>query len=209
MYNSEIMSRFVKPKFAGGLKGANGVGSSQSVSTNEIIKIFLSVDEQGVINEAKFKAFGSATIIATADVACEILIGLSLREAEELHESQILDKLVDMSKERLYAPVLAISAIADAINDYYKRQRRALKQQLRKQGLSEPEIKERLALLDKERDAENSSETGSVYDDYAEDIEDNYLEDEDDVDENDDDLNDEHLSGSSIMAKYFGINKLD
>lgn len=211
MYNNEIMNRFVKPKFAGAVKGASGIGTAQSVTTNEIIKISLKIDENEVITDAKFKAFGGAVIIATADVACEIVEGLSLREAEELHETQIMDKLIDIANDRLYAPVLAINAISDAINDYYKKKRRHEKQKLREQGMSNEEIRAYFEKFDSEQEAKEQAQESGYYDDYDynettdEDFDKDDVEDDEDF-ENEDSAK-EHLSGSAILSKYFGINK--
>ena len=148
MYNNEIMNRFTNPQFVGTLRGANGVGMAQDPNTNEIIKFYLIVDENGIIEDAKFKAFGSAVVIAVADATCQTIIGLSVSEAEELHEVQIIDGLGEIPQARLYAPILAMNAINDAINDYHKKMRRLEKQRLREQGMSDDEIKKYLAKMD-------------------------------------------------------------
>lgn len=187
MYNNEIMKRFANPRFVGTLRGANGVGMAQDPNTNEIIKFYLLVDEDGIINDAKFKAFGCAVVIAIADVTCQTLVGLSVNEAEELHEVQIIDGLGEIPQSRLYAPILAMNAINDAINDYHKNMRKLEKQKLREQGLSNEEIKEYLDAMNDNQQNEDSIKYSSI-----------------DNGNNEEEQIEDPLSGASILAKYFG-----
>ncbi len=187
MYNNEIMKRFANPRFVGTLRGANSVGMAQDPNTNEIIKFYLLVDEDGIINDAKFKAFGCAVVIAIADVTCQTLVGLSVNEAEELHEVQIIDGLGEIPQSRLYAPILAMNAINDAINDYHKNMRKLEKQKLREQGLSNEEIKEYLDAMNDNQQNEDSIKYSSI-----------------DNGNNEEEQIEDPLSGASILAKYFG-----
>lgn len=200
MYNNEIMNRFVNPRFVGTLKGSNGVGMAQDANTNEIIKFYLLVDENGIIEDARFKAFGSAVVIAIADATCQTIIGLSVSDAEELHEVQIVDGLGEIPQERLYAPILAMNAINDAINDYHKRMRRIEKQKLREQGMSDEEIKEHLAAIDDNNQIDAELEPENDENDLF--VEQEHTND-DEIETTNDDAQ-EHLSGTSILAKYFG-----
>ncbi len=204
MYNNEIMNRFTNPQFVGTLRGANGVGMAQDPNTNEIIKFYLIVDENGIIEDAKFKAFGSAVVIAVADATCQTIIGLSVSEAEELHEVQIIDGLGEIPQARLYAPILAMNAINDAINDYHKKMRRLEKQRLREQGMSDDEIKKYLATMENNELFEEPVALEADDEDY--DAEE-YAENNDTTENGNKQSNEdtqEHLSGASILAKYFG-----
>lgn len=204
MYNNEIMNRFTNPQFVGTLRGANGVGMAQDPNTNEIIKFYLIVDENGIIEDAKFKAFGSAVVIAVADATCQTIIGLSVSEAEELHEVQIIDGLGEIPQARLYAPILAMNAINDAINDYHKKMRRLEKQRLREQGMSDDEIKKYLATMENN---ELFEEPVAFEADDADYDAEEYAENNDTTENENEQTNEdtqEHLSGASILAKYFG-----
>lgn len=204
MYNNEIMNRFTNPQFVGTLRGANGVGMAQDPNTNEIIKFYLIVDENGIIEDAKFKAFGSAVVIAVADATCQTIIGLSVSEAEELHEVQIIDGLGEIPQARLYAPILAMNAINDAINDYHKKMRRLEKQRLREQGMSDDEIKKYLAKMDNNEQFEEPVTFEADDEDFEAE---EYAENNDTTENGNEQSNEdpqEHLSGASILAKYFG-----
>ena len=197
MYNNEIMNKFINPQFVGTLKGSNGVGMAQDASTNEIIKFYLLIDEDGIIEDARFKAFGGAVTIAVADATCQTIIGLSVSDAEELHEAQIISELGEIPQERLYAPILAMNAINDAINDYHKRMRRLEKQRLREQGMSDEEIKEYLTTIDESKQVESENDEYELFEEQEN------VNVDDESEKIDDELQ-EHLSGASILAKYFG-----
>jgi len=204
MYNNEIMNRFKNPQFVGILRGANGVGMAQDPNTNEIIKFYLLVDDDGIIEDAKFKAFGSAVVIAVADATCQTLVGLSVNEAEELHEVQIIDGLGEIPQARLYVPILVMNAINDAINDYHKKARRLEKQKLREQGMSDEEVEKHFAKIDGDEKLAQSNETENDYDDYEseyDEYDDDSLETET---EHSTEESKDHLNGSAILAKYFG-----
>ena len=67
MYSNEVLNRFKNPKFAGALRGANAIGKAGSDACGDIVKIYLLVDEDGVISLAKFKAFGGVSTIVACD----------------------------------------------------------------------------------------------------------------------------------------------
>ncbi len=121
MYNEEIMERFLNPKYAGMIRGASGVGTAKDTNTNEVIKLYISVNEDKIINDAKFKAFGSPVTIAVADALAQMIIGRQIFEIEELNESNILKMFTELPEERMYTVFLAIDALNDTIDDYTKK----------------------------------------------------------------------------------------
>ncbi len=69
MFSERILKRFTDPKYAGGLRGANGTGKSGESSSGDLIKIYILVNEENVITDAKFKAYGGVCTIAACDVS--------------------------------------------------------------------------------------------------------------------------------------------
>lgn len=148
MYNKDIMERFISPKYAGIIRGANGVGSAQDPNTNEMIKFYINVNEDAVICEAKFKAFGSPVVIAVADATAQMIIGMPIIEAEELNEARVLNMFDDIPQERMYSIFLAIDALNDTIDDYAKRLRKLQNKLLKEQGAQQQSANENAELLD-------------------------------------------------------------
>ena len=125
MYSNEVLNRFKNPKFAGALRGANAIGKAGSDACGDIVKIYLLVDEDGVISLAKFKAFGGVSTIVACDEACEILAGLSLEEALSLTSDEIFDQFQGgVPQDKAYSTVVVEEAINNAVEDYYKRKER-------------------------------------------------------------------------------------
>ena len=120
MYNQKIMSRFNNPYNAGSLKGANANGKSGSVETGELIKIYLAIDEDNVINNAKFKAYGSAVTIAVCDYVCDLLCNRDFDDALTITSNDILNGL-DIPNTKLATANTVIDATRNAIDTYIKK----------------------------------------------------------------------------------------
>ena len=91
MYNERLMQVFARPKNVGIIKGADAVGEATN-SIGEISKIYITVKE-GVIVEAKFKAYGSATVIASSSVLTVLMKGKTIDEAINITKKDIISEL--------------------------------------------------------------------------------------------------------------------
>lgn len=121
MYNQTVMTKFLRPENAGALRGANAVGKAGNSSCGDVIKLYLLVDEEGVVEEAKFKTFGCPAAIACSDVACDLVRGLKIDEALDVSSKEIFDELGGLEDSRVYCSVLAEDAIKLAVENYYKK----------------------------------------------------------------------------------------
>ena len=121
MYNQTVMTKFLRPENAGALRGANAVGKAGNSSCGDVIKLYLLVDEEGVVEEAKFKTFGCPAAIACSDVACDLVRGLKIEEALDVSSKEIFDELGGLDDSRVYCSVLAEDAIKLAVENYYKK----------------------------------------------------------------------------------------
>ena len=74
MYNKKVMEIFQNPQNVGEIKGASGVGTVGNEACGDIMKLFLKIDENDVIIDAKFKTFGCAAAIVSSSVTKEIII---------------------------------------------------------------------------------------------------------------------------------------
>ena len=126
MYTKRVLDIFQDPQNAGGMKGANGVGKVGGTSCSDVMKIYLLI-EDGVVQDASFKTFGSCAAIASTDVACELVKGRTLQEAANLTGTEILQELGELPQNKIYTTVLAEQAVKAALDDYYKRQEKLQK----------------------------------------------------------------------------------
>lgn len=121
MYNSKVLEIFKNPKNVGTLRGANGVGTVGNAACGDIMKIYLKISDDGIIEDAKFKTFGCAAAIVTTSITTELIIGKTIEEALAIKNSQIIEILGGLPSIKIHCSVLAEEAIHAAIDDYNKR----------------------------------------------------------------------------------------
>lgn len=121
MYNKKVMSIFQNPNNVGAMQGANGVGKSESNDCGELIKLFLKINEDGIVEDVKFKAFGCVATIASASVATDLIKNQTIKGAMEIGSADIIQQLGELPENKKFCAILAESAIQNAIDDYYKR----------------------------------------------------------------------------------------
>ncbi len=127
MYSQQIIDRFKNPKNAGSLRGANGVGKVGNAACGDIMKMYLKISDEGIIEDAKFKTFGCCAAIASTDVACDLIKGKTIDEALKVTNKDVFNILGTMPAHKIHCSVLAEETIRDAIEDYYKRREKANK----------------------------------------------------------------------------------
>ena len=82
MYSKAIMNEFYNTENFGVIRGANGVGKVVCDIGNEIIKIFITVDGDK-ITSAEYQTYGGVVAIALTSFANNLMIGKTLKEAQE------------------------------------------------------------------------------------------------------------------------------
>jgi nitrogen fixation NifU-like protein len=128
MYTQKTLDIFKNPQNAGGLQGANGVGKVVDATFGDVIKFYLKIDEKEVIEQARFKTMGGVVSIAASSLVTELVKGLSLKDAKELDEGNILEVLEQVSQEKFCLLTSTIEALNEAIEDYYKRKEKEEKE---------------------------------------------------------------------------------
>lgn len=121
MFSNEILERFKNPVNAGGMRGADGTGKAGEVEGGEIVKIYLSINEKEIIENAKFKAYGGVLTIVGSDIACEMIEGGSIEHAMKVTSKDILEKLEGVPQNKTFVASLIEEAIKNAIEDFYKK----------------------------------------------------------------------------------------
>lgn len=121
MYNKKVMSIFQNPKNAGGMKGANGIGKVGNAGCGDIMKIYLKINDEKVIEDARFKTFGCCAAIASTDVACDLIKGKTIDEALKVTNKDVFEVLGDLPAQKIHCSVLAEEAIRAAVDNYYEK----------------------------------------------------------------------------------------
>ena len=71
MYTEKVMDHFQHPRNMGEIENASGVGTVGNAKCGDIMRIYLDIDDNGIINDVKFKTFGCGAAVATSDRTCK------------------------------------------------------------------------------------------------------------------------------------------
>ncbi len=121
MYSDKVMDHFSNPRNVGEIENADGVGEVGNASCGDIMKIFLTV-EDNVIKDVKFKTFGCGAAIATSSMVTEMAIGKTIEEALELTNAAVAEALDGLPAQKLHCSNLAADALHEAIKNYKEKQ---------------------------------------------------------------------------------------
>lgn len=121
MYNEKVMEAFKNPQNVGEIENPDGFGKVGNASCGDIMQITLKI-ENDIIVDAKFKTFGCAAAVATSSTATQMVIGMTVDEAEKLTNAKVVEVLEGLPPQKIHCSVLAEEAIKEAIKDYKSKQ---------------------------------------------------------------------------------------
>ena len=81
MYSEKVMDHFSNPRNVGEIENASGVGTVGNAKCGDIMRMYLDIDDNGVIQDCKFKTFGCGAAVATSSMATELVKGKTIQEA--------------------------------------------------------------------------------------------------------------------------------
>ena len=121
MYSEKVMDHFQHPRNVGEIENASGVGTVGNAKCGDIMRMYLDIDDNGIIQDCKFKTFGCGAAIATSSMATELIKGKSIEEALQLSNSAVVEALEGLPPQKIHCSVLAEEAVRAAIADYYRK----------------------------------------------------------------------------------------
>jgi nitrogen fixation NifU-like protein len=120
-YNEKVLDHYNNPRNVGSLDKNDedvGTGMVGAPACGDVLKLQIKVNKiTGIIEEAKFKAYGCGSAIASSSLVTEYLLGKTLTEATEIKNQHIAQELC-LPPVKLHCSVLAEDAIKAAIADY-------------------------------------------------------------------------------------------
>ena len=124
MYSEKVLNEFFNPQNVGVIKGASGVGKVGNPACGDIMKVYILVEDNKIV-DAKFQTFGCAAAIASSSVATRMIIGKTLEEACKITNQDVLKELGgEMPASKIHCSILAEEAIRAAVDNYHKKQAR-------------------------------------------------------------------------------------
>ena len=119
-YSKKVLDHYENPRNVGSLDKEDtnvGTGLVGAPACGDVMKLQIKVDQDGIIQDAKFKTYGCGSAIASSSLVTEWIKGRSLEEAQEIKNSDIATHLA-LPPVKIHCSVLAEDAIKAAIEDY-------------------------------------------------------------------------------------------
>ena len=122
-YSDKVLDHYENPRNVGSLDKNDpsvGTGMVGAPACGDVMKLQIKVDDEGRIEDAKFKTYGCGSAIASSSLVTELLKGKTLDEATAIRNSDIAEELA-LPPVKIHCSVLAEDAIKSAIADYQKK----------------------------------------------------------------------------------------
>ena len=123
-YSDKVIEHYNNPKNVGSLdREAENVGTGVvgAPECGDVMKLQIQVNDEGVIEDAKFKTFGCGSAIASSSLATEWVKGRTVEEAAALKNTEIVQEL-SLPPIKIHCSVLAEDAIKAALADWKSKQ---------------------------------------------------------------------------------------
>jgi nitrogen fixation NifU-like protein len=125
-YSEKVIDHYEHPRNVGTLDKSDpavGTGMVGAPACGDVMRLQIQVNQQGVIEDAKFKTYGCGSAIASSSLLTEWVKGKTLDQALEIRNSDIAAELA-LPPVKVHCSVLAEDAIRAAIRDYSEKQER-------------------------------------------------------------------------------------
>ena len=119
LYSDKVMEHFRNPHNLGKLDDADGIGEVGNAKCGDIMRMYIKVDDQGIITDVAFNTFGCGSAIATSSMATDMIKGRPVEEALELSNKAVVEALDGLPAHKIHCSVLAEQAVRAAVKDYY------------------------------------------------------------------------------------------
>lgn len=120
-YSSQVVDHYENPRNVGKMDSADlnvGTGMVGAPACGDVLKLQINVDPStGIIQDAKFKAYGCGSAIASSSLVTEWVKGKTVTEAATIKNSEIAEELA-LPPVKIHCSILAEDAIKAAIADY-------------------------------------------------------------------------------------------
>ncbi len=122
-YSDKVLDHYENPRNVGAFdKNDQSVGTGMvgAPACGDVMKLQIRVNEQGIIEDAKFKTYGCGSAIASSSLLTEWVKGKTLEQAGQIKNTQIAEELA-LPPVKIHCSVLAEDAIKAAIHDYQEK----------------------------------------------------------------------------------------
>jgi nitrogen fixation NifU-like protein len=122
-YSDKVLDHYENPRNVGSFDKNDptvGTGMVGAPACGDVMKLQIKVNDEGIIEDAKFKTYGCGSAIASSSLITEWVKGKTLAEAGSIKNSEIAEHLA-LPPVKIHCSILAEDAIKAAVNDYRNR----------------------------------------------------------------------------------------
>ena len=126
-YSDKVIDHYENPRNVGTFdKDDESVGTGRvgAPACGDVMRLQIKVNDEGIIEDAKFKTYGCGSAIASSSLVTELLKGKSLDEAMAIKNSEIAEEL-ELPPVKIHCSILAEDAVKAAVSDYRKKRETA------------------------------------------------------------------------------------
>ena len=123
-YSEQVLDHYENPRNVGKMDDTDvtvGTGMVGAPACGDVMRLQIKVNDQGVIEDAKFKTYGCGSAIASSSLLTEWVKGQTIEQAFTIKNTQLAEELA-LPPVKIHCSVLAEDAIKAAINDYKRKQ---------------------------------------------------------------------------------------
>lgn len=138
VYSEKVMEHFMNPRNVGEIENPDGVGEVGNPVCGDMMTFYIKVDDNH-LSDVKFKTFGCGAAIAVSSIVSEMAMGKTLEEARKITPALVAQKLEGLPKNKYHCSNLGAQALNKAIDDYLKKQGKAVESKEIREDESEQE----------------------------------------------------------------------
>ena len=129
-YSEKVIDHYENPRNVGKMDDTDvtvGTGMVGAPACGDVMRLQIKVNDQGIIEDAKFKTYGCGSAIASSSLLTEWVKGIHIDKAETIRNTELAEELA-LPPVKIHCSVLAEDAIKTAVNDYRKKQCTSIEQ---------------------------------------------------------------------------------
>jgi len=126
-YSDKVIDHYENPRNVGTFDKADdsvGTGMVGAPACGDVMRLQIKVNDEGIIEDAKFKTYGCGSAIASSSLITEWVKGKSLDDALAIKNSEIAEEL-ELPPVKIHCSILAEDAVKAAVADYRKKKETA------------------------------------------------------------------------------------